>query len=312
VLLIPALLVGIGCVAGTLFTEVWPLRAVLTLQPFRLLSIVKWTGYLLIGWLFAAHWATVPSRVTRPIVAMSLFSPAGTFPIVTAAGLSLIRFQSWLPRRLDARLLVAAMAAGAGALWLTFGSFDERARLTAATALLVVLSHSSRAIRTAGIVATLALVVAVASNRPDAPAAPSPLRPIFSLDDMQDVDARMARTIAMHTPSNAVLLVPPNFGVLRFVGQRALVVDFKAIPLQDRPMREWRERIREVYGNVQGGGVAASLALEAAYRGMTDARLCRLATRYGATHAVLFAATDTEMPVLATSATYRLVQLQCP
>lgn len=310
VFLIPTLLVVVGCVAGTLFTEVWPLRAVLTLQPFRLLSIVKWTGYLLLGWLFATYWTTAPSGVTRPIVAMSLFSPAGTFPVVTAAGLSLIRFQTWIPRRLDARWFVAALTAGAVALWLTFGSVDERTRLTAATALLVVLSHSSRAVRTAGIVATLALVVAIARNRPDAPAAHSPLRPIFSLGDMQDVDARMARTIATYTPSNAMLIVPPNFGVLRFVGQRALVVDFKAIPLVDGPMREWRERIRQVYGDVEGGGVVASRRLEDAYRGVTDAHLQELASRFGATHAVLFAETPTGLPQLVVDHPYRLVSLR--
>jgi hypothetical protein len=154
----------------------------------------------------------------------------------------------------------------------------------------------------------IVFVAVIVSNR-TAPAATSALRPVLSGDDLQDSDARMARAAAAHSASDAVFVVPPNFGVLRFVGQRALVVDFKSIPFQDQHMREWRERIRQVYGDVQGGGVAANRALEEAYRKVADARLHDLAVRYGATHAVLFADTPTALPVLAVNEAYRLVRL---
>jgi hypothetical protein len=163
----------------------------------------------------------------------------------------------------------------------------------------------------AGAVVSIAFVVAVAANRPESSAARSPLEPVFSIEDLQDADARMARNAARHTPADALLVVPPNFGVFRFVGQRAVVVDFKSVPLQEWHLREWRQRIHQVYGDVEGGGVVASRNLEDAYRAITDARLCTLAAQYGATHAVLFAETTTRLPELSVSDTYRLTRLAC-
>jgi hypothetical protein len=194
-------------------------------------------------------------------------------------------------------------------LWLNFGSFAERVRLVSATAMLVLLLHSNWTLRRAGAVVALAFVVAVAFNRPQSSAATSPLQPLFSIEDLRDDDARMARTVAGQTPADAVLVVPPNFGVMRFVGQRAVVVDFKSVPLQEWHLREWRERIRQVYGEVDGGGVVASRQLEDAYRGITDAHLRDLARRFGATHAVVFLDTPTGLPELAADDTYRLVRL---
>jgi hypothetical protein len=309
--LVPVLLVAVGCIAGTLFTEVWPLGVVLTLQPFRLLSIVKWVGYLLIGWTFERYLRTEP-RLARPIVGLSLLSAGGTFPLVTTAGLGLLRVRGWLPSRVNPFVWVAALALAAAGLWSIFGSVDEKTRLVAVMTLLVIFSQSRRTIHAVGTLATLVFVGAIVMYRTALPAAPSPLQPLLSGDDFRDADAGMARAASLHTPADAVFVVPPNFGILRLVGQRALVVDFKSIPFQDQHMREWRERIRQVYGEVSGGGVEASRELEDSYRAILDAHLNELAARYGATHAVLFSETPTMLPILASNESYRLVRLISP
>jgi hypothetical protein len=108
---------------------------------------------------------------------------------------------------------------------------------------------------------------------------------------------------------DAIFVVPPAFGILRVVGRRALVVDFKAIPLQDGAMREWRDRMRFVYGQVEGGGFPALARLEQAYRTITDSHLRRIAARYGATHAVLFADSKTALPEVYADSSYKVVEL---
>jgi hypothetical protein len=135
------------------------------------------------------------------------------------------------------------------------------------------------------------------------------LRPIVSTDDLQGEVADAARAAAAHSPPDAIFIAPPSFGILRIVGQRALVVDFEAIPFQDEPMREWRERIRTVYGQVQAGGHAAREALDGAYRATSDARLLAAAERYGASHAVLYRETPTAFPELYVNRVYRVVRL---
>ena len=308
--LVPTLLVAVGCIAGTLFTEIWPVGAVLTLQPFRLLSVLKWTGYLMIGRLLADLWHDPPNPLARPIVFLSLLSVSGTFPLVTAAGLSLNRIWSRLPRKASPLVWIFALAASAAGLWAYFGTVDERVRLTIASILLVAFWQSSKKTRTVAALVTVSFVLALIGNGQNGLIDFSPITPIITLDDHHDVDAETARAATRESPPDALFIVPPDFGILRVIGRRALVIDFEAIPFQGQHMREWRERIRVVYGETEGGGFAARRRLQENYRRMTDARLQDLALRYGATHAVLFRDATTTLPELWSNDTYRVVRLQ--
>jgi hypothetical protein len=309
-LLLPTVAVGLGCIAGTLFMEVWPLRAVLTLQPFRLLSIVKWTGYLLIGWAFAESWQKASAHVSRPLVAASLLSAGGTFPLVATAALETMRLEH-RRRSTPVRVMwIGAVVTAAGGFWWLLSLVDERVRLVSALALLAAFWPDGWKARVTGALATIALVLFVAWNRSDAWLDVAPLRVIFSFDDLRNVDAQTARAAAAHTPADAVFVAPPEFGILRLVGRRALVVDFEAVPFQDEQMRAWRERLRVVYGDVSGGGFAARDALDNAYHTMTDVHLRELADRFGATHAVLYRDTPTALPELYSNDAYRIVGLR--
>ena len=155
-----------------------------------------------------------------------------------------------------------------------------------------------------------ALGLAVALNASGEPVvALKPLVPVFDFDDLRDTDAQAARGAAAHTPEDAIFVVPPGFSVLRIVGRRALVVDFKAIPLQDGAMREWRDRMQFVYGKVEGGGFPALARLDRAYRTVTDSHLLEIAARYGATHALVYAGSTTALPVIYSDSSYKVVQL---
>jgi hypothetical protein len=137
----------------------------------------------------------------------------------------------------------------------------------------------------------------------------SGLMPIIDLKDQHNLEAETAWSVAEVTPVNALLVAPPEFGLLRIIGGRALVIDFKSIPFQDFAMKEWRQRMRNVYGDVSGGGFKAVKKLDKAYRAITDKKLLDLARLYGATHAVLYRETKTTLPEMYTNDEYRVVKL---
>jgi hypothetical protein len=247
------------------------------------------------------------------LAGLSLLSTAGTQPLVTTAAFAIVRFFGRLPFAQNARLVVVVMSTVSVLLWLRFGSLSEGLFLIAALGLLVASSAATRAKRAAGtaVAGTLGLILALnASGKPVV--ALEPLVPAFDFKHLRDADAEAARGAAAHSPGDAIFVVPPALGVLRIVGRRALVVDFKAIPLQDGAMREWRDRMRFVYGEVEGGGFRALPRLEQAYRTITDSHLLRIAARYGATHALLYADSKTALPALYADSSYKVVQLTSP
>lgn len=207
-------------------------------------------------------------------------------------------------------LWVAGLAVVLVPLWMVYGAPGEMIYLLAAYGLVAAFMWNRQALCLATFPAMLLLLAAVAVNRGAAPYVDVPaVSPVFELSDQQGIEAQTARAVAEHTPVGALLVAPPQFGLLRIIGERALVVDFKSIPFQDMQMREWRERMRVVYGDVDGGGFVAAAALENAYRSVADAHLLMLAGRYGATHALLYAETATSLPILYENGSYRLVSL---
>ena len=301
--LIPALVAIIACIAGVVFSEVWPVRAVLTLQPFRLLSILKWEGYLLLGWLFACYWRNPPITYARFYTAMSLLSGGVTHPVISFVVLVVIRMKHRLLAFLPDILLLAGVGLLSGLLWLVFGKPEEQLYLLVAFSFLAMFMSRLRVAATLLISGILLLLVFTSRSG-------LPVSPVLTLSDHQDVMTQTARAAARVTPADALFITPPQFGLLRIQGRRALVVDFKAIPFQDGAMLEWRQRMRAVYGNVGGGGFKAARAFDVAYHQITDAHLLELAMLYGATHAILYVDTASKLPELLANEQYKIVQLQ--
>lgn len=309
-LLLPILAVFAACVAGTLFTEFLPIRAVLTLQTFRLLSILKWLGYLLLGWLLGSYWQRPPNALARPLAAMSLLSGGASHALVTAAALLLIRLRDRLLLGASRNFWIGFMAVSAGILWIRLGALDEWIYLIAALGLAAAFSQVRRAAKIAATLLAAGFLLGLALNRGSEPFVNLPaMVPVFDFADHRGAQAEVARAAAKCTPPDALFVTPPSFGVLRIIGRRALVVDFKSLPFQDDKMREWRERMHVVYGDVEGGGFAALEALDKAYRATSDAHLRQIADRYGATHALLYSETATGLPELYVDGTYRIVEL---
>jgi hypothetical protein len=56
-------------------------------------------------------------------------------------------------------------------------------------------------------------------------------------------------------------------------------------------------------------GFRAKRELEEMYREIDDAKLIRVANEYGASYAVLYSETETDLPVLYVNGTYKVVKL---
>jgi hypothetical protein len=111
------------------------------------------------------------------------------------------------------------------------------------------------------------------------------------------------------TPGDALVLIPPKMGDLRITAERAVLVDFKAIPYQEDWMLEWRDRIITAYGEPRTLGADASDELEASFRFVTDDHINSLCRQYGITHAVLYRETATDFEVLESNEMYSLVEV---
>jgi hypothetical protein len=134
-------------------------------------------------------------------------------------------------------------------------------------------------------------------------------RPRFTLSDYAGDKATMARYVGAHTPEDAVVVAPPLFGILRLVGKRALVVDYKAFPFQEQAAKEWYTRILHCYGTPETTGYAAARELDFNYFHIPDRVLHKIGEVYGASYAILYKETKTTLPKVYENETYKLVSI---
>ena len=70
---------------------------------------------------------------------------------------------------------------------------------------------------------------------------------------------------------------------------------------------EWYRRSIDCYGDVDGTGYAACRQWQEAYRAIPTERVVLAARKYGATHAVLHTDTPTDLPLLYSDESYKIV-----
>lgn len=108
--------------------------------------------------------------------------------------------------------------------------------------------------------------------------------------------------IESNTSKESLFLTPHLFGFVRTESKRAIVVDFKAFPFQDKVMLEWYHRIENCYGLDKDG-------FEEYYKKLNDKKLYDLKTKYGFNYAVLYQETKTKMPVIYSNSEYKIIDL---
>ncbi|MDD8026374.1 MAG: hypothetical protein PHI34_07660 [Acidobacteriota bacterium] len=259
----------IAAFTGWFFVQIVPLRLVTTLQLFRLTTVLKWLGYLLLAGAVgglgrmsrsssrARHSGLLALGSAAVLIASSLGRIGEADLPIRQQGLALggigLVAAAWLgPRRAWLRRLAPAVAAGmmiACLLWPASGRVPVIGGLLART------------------------------------------RPIFTLEQGAQREDAAARFCRERLPEGSTVVVPPLLGRFRLVSRRALLTDFKFMPTADAALIEWRRRLEAAYGPWSGAGFAAARSIDRGYRMISPARLARLRALYGVAYAVLYADT---------------------
>ncbi len=101
-------------------------------------------------------------------------------------------------------------------------------------------------------------------------------------DDEGRANLDLYRWLRESSPRDALYLTPPDLDGARFLGQRAIVVDWKAVPLIPTELLVWYERLCDVTGrHVQGSGDLAG------YQALDGERLSLLVAKYHPDYLVL-------------------------
>ncbi len=312
-LVIATAVVLVLCAASLVLVDVMHSRIAVSAQVFRALLLVKWAGFLLFG-VVAGHWLSTgrPLLIIAPFAVLVATGEAQAYVMLGAALAVLfterMTIGRWVELGLTAVLLVAAAL-----VTVEIGSREESARAALAGLSIGLLYVSPLALVPASAMA-ISLVAALIAfgwvNRERHFIDRGIFKPTYQWDDVKTDDADIARWVKANTPPGAVWVTPPQFETFRLLAERPVTVDWTSIPLQEDAMREWRRRIRVVYGDVPGGGFAALQGLERNYRSITPEQLTRISAEFNARFAVLYRETPWPGAVLYENDAYKAVRLE--
>ncbi|MBN9506205.1 MAG: hypothetical protein J0I69_09270 [Altererythrobacter sp.] len=99
----------------------------------------------------------------------------------------------------------------------------------------------------------------------------------------QRAEQDLFRYVAKSTPRDAQFLIPPTLDLFRLQAGRAVVVDFKALPMNLSSIVEWYHRLEAISGT-RKPNTPNEIAL--GYQTLNAARIEQLRCRYGISHAV--------------------------
>jgi hypothetical protein len=121
------------------------------------------------------------------------------------------------------------------------------------------------------------------------------------------LDAELYRFMRNDTPVDSVFLTPPNVDGMRYLGQRGIVVDWKASPIVPSEFMHWVERLRDVTGNAAFRG-AGDLK---GYDSMDARRLELLKEKYRLDYAVVRRGRETvlQKPTVFSNSRWAVVKL---
>ena len=303
------LIVLATCAASLWFTDVQHSRVWATAQVFRMLMVVKWVGFLLLGRLIGDLY-TKDGVLALACALMLLLASADAQPYAIVVVLGVLVAVTLVRRLLvgQAADVVIWLGLGLGvalsaALAWRYGIPVQSLRGALAFALIaLVLLPWVRG----GVV--LALILGLT-----APALSIVLRPVgasYSWLDHQDAEAQIARQAGQLSPEGAIWAVPPDQERFRLLSGRGVVVSFTAIPFDDAGLANWYQRLEALYGPFSKRGFGALQEMRATHR--ADTEWIAAAQRFGATHAVLYADTSWDGPVLYENEKFKAVALNTP
>lgn len=300
--------VVILCAASLYFVDIAESRVWATAQLFRLVFLIKWAAYLLLG-LLACRWFATGQAHAAILATITILATADSMSYALIAALA-TQFAISVLRLNNKLSILATLPAIAFFIYhhLQYGSDEQLLRMVIACAALLLLQ-----LRYWPVITTAASIVLVISSLSisyfGTPTSliPDKLRTILSIEERLDDQAQIAKLARSIGDESAIWLIPPNLEQFRFIAARAVVVDFTSIPFTDGGLQEWNKRMKALYGETDQTGFKALQKMLQSYRSAPSTDLAH--ERFGADYAVLFADTPVSEPVLANAGRYKIIKL---
>jgi len=257
---------------GGFFIEIYPTKLGLTLQTYRLGYILSFLGLIIVSGVSGTD-----------VISVGLLSQLWLMPL------------SWIPHRMMRGRNLAALSYGLGTVLAGYLLFFTDKKTILCAILLIAsywFSTHCKSVKKALLPALSILLFStffmlhtffhpVWIKRSLAG-----LKPQITLEDNYKRQLPISNYIAHNVPSNALFLTPPNWGGFRLFARRAILVDWKSFPFDEKSMIDWRSRILDVLGP-PSGSTYSNKEMEQKYRSLTFHDLQRLQKEYGITHAIL-------------------------
>ncbi len=299
------------CIGGYVFVEVFPSRLWTTAQTFRLLYFLKWLGLVIIagniptnnfrGWkqlglLFATANAIV--MLCSQLLAMISSKVKANSKVGVVTDILILAVIVVLMRQIYPLLQLLPWVIFLVLIVLAANYYRRFIKISLLPMLIVcvVLFYTNKGIYTYVIAKKDAYTEKVSNY--------------FSLDNTSYfADSEIIMYIRKKTEQNAVFLTPPMWGEFRLFAERAIVVDFKAFPFQDKAMNEWYDRLVNCYGEPTEDGFKVIGIYNENYRRINDRKLMDLRHLYNFSYAVLYNNTPTNFEVLSSDSRFKLVRM---
>lgn len=303
------------CVGGTIFVEIFPTRLWTVAQTFRFLNLFKWLSLIIFAGVTAQFLTEREDGFRGYVLLISLLTPLTTFIAFCGTLLNSFRervspgiayFLTSGPTLIFIVILILCIGGNTDPILFALYFFLALMIITLGRKLF----YTSTFILCVYICTTLLPFPSEASRSWDVFNLIKTYPPRFTLTAYSDDKADMCRYVRDHTDKDGVFVAPPLFGVLRLIGERALVVDYKAFPFQDQAAKEWLRRIVDCYGMPKTAGYAAAQELDCNYHRIPDERLRNLRSTYSASYAILYNKSATTFSTIYENATYKLVAIR--
>jgi hypothetical protein len=293
------------CLGGYLFVEVWPSRIWLIAQPWRFLIYLKWLGLLFIA---SVIWQAFRQGAFRGVITWL----SSVHPVLLLINLL---SNKYFGRKVNPWVQLAFLAAGVFSLRLLGLMRSDQVLLgfLAVSATLLFLGHKRFYAATWVIVALCTVTINTFDIDFDSYKARlvgvhSILSPDIFIEDNPQGYRGLAGALRQHTPEDAVILCPAIMSELRLTANRALVVDFVGIPMEDEGMKEWYERIKKIHAPLKKDPKII-MDYDVNSIKLNDDELLEAKEAYGSEYAILQADKKTVFPVLYKDKNYQLVRV---
>lgn len=298
------------CLISLLMVDVLHTRAFVTAQAFRMMLLVKWVGYLFLGWVIG-DWLKASERWHFALIAGLLLPTGDAQPLsMMLVIITFIMLQRFELKPFFKWIISVSVLCLCIVLQLKLGVEKQTVRILVCLFLFTCLFALKSAFRVRLLLAvtlTIASAGMAYSTRINGFLGQGALVGRYSWDDHQSDADKIAREAGRVTPAGAVVLAPPDFESFRSLSNRALLADFTSIPFEDAAMKTWEQRMLALYGAKNENGFAWLRAMKENYRQAPNLNVARA---YGATYAVIYSPTPVSEQVVAKNDTYKLVRLK--